>query len=288
MAPKTDSGWTQARFLQDQAVKEEHQNALRLSGVNFHSKMTVLRSIPWRTGAITSNHTLLKWVTDPAAREQAPDDGESGDDNGSALPRDPGHQPYQCLSVDIFRNFPTYVAPKPENWTVGCLLAGVLLHMNSVAHPVAMKVLAGATNGTNRPLTKAQPVNGFLEVGDLVANVFYRRADVAIPTPFQHLASKLDSWATDNAVHAGKSGPLEWVLLGLSPSVPATPAHVFQNTTSNTFNTSFARYFFEHNLFDVLLNFVGIRGNVAVRSVPDPILINSLLEQHNMKPVRRC
>lgn len=100
----------------------------------------------------------------------------------------------------------------------------------------------------------------------------------------QFYASKLDAWATKDAIHAGKSGPLEFVLLGMSQTVPATPAQVFQNTSSNTFNTSFARFFFEHNLFDVLMQFVGLQGHVPI-TAPDTTLIKSLLQQPNLKPV---
>lgn len=102
----------------------------------------------------------------------------------------------------------------------------------------------------------------------------------------QFWATKLDAWATKDAVHGGKSGPLEWVLLGLSDSLPAKPTQVFQQASSNTFNTSLARPFFEHCLFDVMLNFADLKGDDADRIPPDPDAVKTLLDQVTLRAVR--
>lgn len=116
MAPKAD--WTQARFLHDDAVKEEHKTALRVKGVNHRTEMASLRSIPWRSGAINSRHTLLAWVTDSTAREpperKHDDMSTTTQTNHNELTiRKP-----DSLSVDVFRHFPKYSVPKPSEWEV--------------------------------------------------------------------------------------------------------------------------------------------------------------------------
>lgn len=68
--------------------------------------------------------------------------------------------------------------------------------------------------------------------------------------------------------------------------MPADPALIFHNTSSNTFNTSLSRVFFEHCLFDVVLDFANLKGDDPKPIPPDSVLVNSLLEQTTLKPVQ--
>lgn len=104
MAPKTE--WTQAHFLNHEAVKLEHRQAMNQKGINHRPQMHVLCGAPWRTAAIVSNHSLLKWVTDPACRQETGSTPASGEEGSVAV------------STALSKSIPGHSFPKPSQWTV--------------------------------------------------------------------------------------------------------------------------------------------------------------------------
>lgn len=59
---RADPMWTQAFFQVHDGVLQEHHAALQLPSFNRRPFMLVLRSLPWQSNAISSEHSLLDWL----------------------------------------------------------------------------------------------------------------------------------------------------------------------------------------------------------------------------------
>lgn len=99
----------------------------------------------------------------------------------------------------------------------------------------------------------------------------------------------MDRWATEDAINDTKGGPLEYVLLGLSKTVPCLPWDVYERTGSLAFNKAVARPFFEHRLLDVMLTYANVQGprqdSQTKRILPDPVIVKKILDKDAMRPV---
>lgn len=102
----------------------------------------------------------------------------------------------------------------------------------------------------------------------------------------QHLATKLDDFATRDIIYAGNDRCIQWVFFGLSTSEPADPHIVFSRCAPQPFNR-FSRVIWEHALFDQLLYMSRFKENDKPEHtyVPDTNALDQIMKLSCMKSV---